>query len=246
MSTPRELERSGKDAAREARALLASLVEHLDGDPLAGSVTPVVGALFAAELADAKALHGVLDDAMKSMRGLLESHAVQTRPAAAKALSRAMAQLHPARTVLARALGLEARGEGTAPFLLTSSRVKPSQPPAGEPEQRDASRMELEVPIGLEGDNRFFTGTTDDLSRGGLFVATDDPLQVGTELRLSFVLPDGYRVSARAAVAWVRVPRYRPHELPAGMGIQFEGLGPEDERAIAHYLEERPAFHYGD
>ena len=244
--SPRDLERSGKEAAREARALLAALVEQLEDDPLSSSLTPIVGTLFAAELADARALHGVLDDAMRSVRALLDGQAAQTRPLAAQALSRAMAQLHPARAVLARSLGLGTQREGTAPFLLTSSRVKPSAPPEGEPEQRDASRMELEVPIGLEGDNRFYTGTTDDLSRGGLFVATDDPLQVGTELRLSFVLPDGYRVSARAEVAWVRVPRYRPHELPAGMGIRFDRLSGEDERAIAHYLEERPAFHYGD
>jgi hypothetical protein len=77
-------------------------------------------------------------------------------------------------------------------------------------------------------------------------VGTDEPLPVGTELMLSFVLPDGYRVRAEAVIAWVRAPRYRDGELPAGMGVRFRSLSPRDEHAIAHYLEQHPPFRYGD
>lgn len=113
-------------------------------------------------------------------------------------------------------------------------------------ERREHEREELEMEVGLEGDNTFFTGRSGDLSKGGLFVATDDPLPVGTELLLSFVLPDGHRVRAQAVIAWVRAPRYRDGELPAGMGVRFLSLSQRDARAIEHYLERHPAFRYGD
>jgi len=98
----------------------------------------------------------------------------------------------------------------------------------------------------LDDHDRFYTGKTGDLSQGGLFIATDTPLMVDTPLVLSFVLPDGYRISAAGTVAWVRAPRYRPHELPVGMGVRFDALSARDRRAIEHFLESRPAFHYGD
>ncbi len=237
-------------AARDARALMADLAGRIEGDAAFGqSVTGIVGTLFTAEIGDAGRVLDAIEAAMTILRALLDA-----RPGdedSRRALSRAMALLHPVRTELARALG-RPRGEATAPFLLTSSRVKPAYEELDElelvidEERREATREDLEMEVGLEGDNTFFTGRTGDLSKGGLFVGTDEPLPVGTELLLSFVLPDGYRVRADAVIAWVRAPRYRDGELPAGMGVRFRSLSPSDEHAIAHYLEQHPPFRYGD
>lgn len=236
-------------AARDARALMADLAGRIEGDAAFGqSVTGIVGTLFTAEIGDAARVLDAIEAAMTVLRALLDA-----RPgdeASRRALSRAMALLHPVRTELARALG-RPRGEATAPFLLTSSRVKPAYEELDELEvieedRREATREDLEMEVGLEGDNTFFTGRTGDLGKGGLFVGTDEPLPVGTELLLSFVLPDGYRVRADAVIAWVRAPRYRDGELPAGMGVRFRSLSPRDEHAIAHYLEQHPPFRYGD
>lgn len=230
-----ELRRAAIAAAREARALLAGLAT--DDPALASHVPDVVAALFAVEIGDAAKVLGTLEEAMARMHALVEA-----TPDAPRPIQRAMALLHPVSAGLSRALGRQR--EETAPFLLTSARVKASSAP--EDERREDERIELDCDVGLEGDNTFFTGRTGDLSRGGLFVATDEPLAVGTELLLSFVLPDRHRVRADAIVAWVRAPRYRPDELPAGMGVRFLRLAPRDERAIAHFLTLRPAFHYGD
>lgn len=225
-------------AARDARSLLAELAPRDDLDPaLIDAVPPIIAALYATEVGDsAKVLDGI-ESAMTRLRALLSA---ADSDELRRLLSRALALLHPVRLELARALGRE-REDGTAPFLLTPSRLKPIEP---DDERRVEARRELVVEVGLEGDNAFFTGKTGDVSQSGLFVATDDPLPVGTALLLSFVLPEGAHVRAEARVAWVRAPRYRPEGPPSGMGVQLEQLRPEDAEAIARFLEARPAFHY--
>ena len=244
-----DLKRAGIAAAREARALIAELIEGVsDTHPdLAERLTHVVAILFGAEVADARNVYRALKNAMDAVREELDQGRWVDHPTVPTTLSRALAVTHSTKVELGRALGLEPRRadalreETTAPFLLASNRVKRSD----APERRAEPRVELEVEVGLSGDTRFFTGQTGDLSQAGLFVATDTPLAVDTELRLSFVLPDGYRVSTDGYVAWVRAPRYRPDELPSGMGVRFEALAERDVRAIGHFLTRRPAFHYG-
>lgn len=223
---------------------LARLAEEVapHSPDLAQSVTSIVGTLFGVEVANGDRIYAGLSSASSALRVHLEDHEWSTDEEVSRAISRALAMIHPARTELGRALGKEPRDDATAPFLLTSSRARPE--PADE--RREDPREEIEVEVGLEGENRFYTGRTGDVSGGGLFVASDEPLSVGTPIVLSFVLPDGFRVRASASVAWVRAPRYRPHELPAGMGVRFEALGKKERRAIEHFLEQRPAFHYGD
>lgn len=210
---------------------------------LGKTLSGVVATLFSAEVGDAQKVHGSLSKATGVLGDLLEDDHWAIDERVSKTLSRALALMHPARAALGRELGIRTqREDATAPFLLTSHRAKgPS-----ERERRRALRSELDVEVGLEGDNRFYCGTTGDISAAGLFVSTDTPLMVGTELILSFVLPDGYRVATDATVAWVRAPRYRPDELPSGMGVRFEALDAADRNALQHFLRDRPAFRYGD
>lgn len=243
-----ELSRGALRAAREARREVAALMHAVESEhpDLAATLSGVVANLFSAEVgAEDDKLLGHLEQASATLGALLADERWITRDAVSKAMSRSLAHLHPARSALARSLGRGDRDDQTEPFLLTSARVKRSSPPDGD-ERRGARRADLEVEVGLEGNNRFYIGITGDISAGGLFVATDTPLLVGTPLVLSFVLPDGYRIATDASVAWVRAPRYRPDELPAGMGVRFEALSDTDRRALAHFLEDRPPFRYGD
>ena len=251
-SATTELKKGALRAAREARREVAALM-HEVADPhpeLGKTLSGVVATLFSAEVGDAPKIHLSLLRASDVLGGILDEEPFKDEERVSKVISRALALMHPAKKALGRQLGLEQpREDSTAPFLLTTERSKGATPGGGdlaEEERRRALRAELDVEVGLEGDNRFYTGKTGDISAGGLFVGTDTPLMVGTELILSFVLPDGYRVATEATVAWVRAPRYRPGEMPSGMGVRFENLDSKDERALTHFLEQRPAFHYGD
>jgi uncharacterized protein (TIGR02266 family) len=235
----------GIGAARDARALIAGLLDaRAAAHPtLADDLAGAVAYLYGAEVANGEKLRGALGSALERLRAIVASQRYGGDPTVGRALSRACALLHPAWQELGRT---RRREDGTAPFLLAPARIKAADPPEDAEDRREALRLVLEAEVGLTGHNRFYTGRAGDLSRGGLFVATESPLAVGTPLSLHFVLPGGHRVSADAEVAWVRAPRYRPHELPAGMGVRFLALAEPDLGAIRHFLEERPAFHYGE
>jgi uncharacterized protein (TIGR02266 family) len=82
------------------------------------------------------------------------------------------------------------------------------------------------IPLSLQVEYRtagaFLVAYTSNLSKGGLFIETDSPLAVGTELSLSFAIPSAGPIQVRAVVAWIRPA---PADgKPAGMGVEFEHL----------------------
>lgn len=105
-----------------------------------------------------------------------------------------------------------------------------AQPPRAE--RRAARRVAIETAVGAHAASRFLGGRTGDLSTGGLFVATRDPLPVGTLVTIGLVLPDGHRATIDATVTWVR----GPHAGDEGMGVKFTRVTDEDARALARHV----------
>lgn len=76
------------------------------------------------------------------------------------------------------------------------------------------------------------------ISTGGLFLETDNPLPLGTPLALEFPLPDReLPVQCNARVAWIN-PYDQPdrNQLPKGMGLQFVDLPMVDLQAIRDFV----------
>jgi uncharacterized protein (TIGR02266 family) len=109
-----------------------------------------------------------------------------------------------------------------------------SQPPDSiPPSQRKDPRRAVELQIEFNEDTQFFAGLTQDISEGGVFIATYRILPIGTPLTLSFELPDATKVTARGEVRWVRdtnMVEGRP-----GMGVSFTDLTPESLAAISRF-----------
>lgn len=128
------------------------------------------------------------------------------------------------------------------PPRLPSAPQKPAQPPPGM-ERRAAPRIEIEAEIGFQSETNFFTGFSEDISTGGIFVATYDARNVGDRLSLSFTLPDGHLISADGEVRWTREFNETTPEILPGMGIQFDSLSAEDKAAINRFVSKRqPLF----
>lgn len=68
-----------------------------------------------------------------------------------------------------------------------------------------------------------------DVSRGGMFIETAEPLPVDTQLNLRFNLDDDGPVVAALAQVTYQV-------VKLGMGIEFVDLSPEDRRRIEAYV----------
>lgn len=78
-----------------------------------------------------------------------------------------------------------------------------------------------------------------DLNSGGMFLATDTPLEIDTMLYVEFILPEsGRTIRCQARVAWVN-QREKPKkpQLPAGMGVQFLSISRTDMEAIQNFIK---------
>lgn len=114
----------------------------------------------------------------------------------------------------------------------------PSRPDAVPPSRRREPRRSCELDLEFTDETHFYAGLTQDLSQGGVFIATYHVFPVGSRLELGFQLPDGAEVRARGVVRWVRAAGEPGEERP-GMGVAFSELSESALSAIASYCANR-------
>lgn len=114
----------------------------------------------------------------------------------------------------------------------------PSQPDAVPPSRRREPRRACELELEFTDETHFYAGITQDLSQGGVFIATYRVFPVGSRLELGFQLPDGTEVRARGVVRWVRAEGAPEAERP-GMGVAFSELSESALTAIAAFCRDR-------
>ena len=89
-----------------------------------------------------------------------------------------------------------------------------------------ADRRQPRLPISLEVAYRtagaFLVSYSINLSKGGIFLETATPLEVGESVTLRFDVPGVGPLEVVGTVAWVRAGSH--DGLPDGMGIQFDQL----------------------
>src|SRR6267154_1074370 len=89
-----------------------------------------------------------------------------------------------------------------------------------------ADRRQPRLPISLEVAYRtagaFLVSYSINLSKGGIFLETSAPLQIGEHVSLKFDVPGVGPLEVDGTVAWVRNGSL--DGLPDGMGVQFNQL----------------------
>ena len=93
-------------------------------------------------------------------------------------------------------------------------------------DRRRARRSGVTVRIDYATVDELFSEFTRDINEGGLFIETEKPHQPGTEVSMQFHLPGSQEVLCTLG----RVVRVTHGEvgMPAGMGIEFDELTPDD------------------
>ncbi len=73
-----------------------------------------------------------------------------------------------------------------------------------------------------------------DLSKGGIFISTPDPLKPGATVELVLQVPGEEPVTMKGKIKWTREDE--TPTLKAGMGIEFEGLTDKDKEVLKKVL----------
>ena len=92
-------------------------------------------------------------------------------------------------------------------------------------EHRKMSRTSTVIQVNHHTVDSFFRDFADNISAGGMFIATPKPLKPGTQLSVEFLIPEcDYPIRVKAKVAWSRsVPS---EGQTRGMGVKFDSLSP--------------------
>ena len=123
-----------------------------------------------------------------------------------------------------------------------------NHPVAGEPQQRRAERHDIEVAVDFESDSNFYAGLTQNISTGGLFIATHRIRKVGERINLKFTLPGASKaIEVETEVRWIREnSSLMRTEASPGMGVRFIDMPPADAQLIQKFLESRESLLYDD
>ncbi len=117
-----------------------------------------------------------------------------------------------------------------------------ARPDASSRQRRD-QRVELHADVDLFSDSNFYTGFSSDLSDGGIFVATCNTLDPGTEVEVAFTLPGSLRIQAKGVVRWHREYNDRFPDIFPGMGIEFVEMTEDSRLAVHAFTSQRePMF----
>jgi uncharacterized protein (TIGR02266 family) len=100
----------------------------------------------------------------------------------------------------------------------------------GDFNRRTGPRVVLGIPIAYRFGNTIAAAVTLNISRGGVAVRTTNPLDAGVTVKARFRMPMGKKdVDVDSKVAW--------SNKRVGMGLEFLNLRPEDQQAIAEYVD---------
>lgn len=117
-------------------------------------------------------------------------------------------------------------------FLATARRI------LGLPHRSfDRAQTSLKVDFGPERNN-LRPACAYNLSTGGIFIATESPIELNTKLIVRLSLPDTEKpIICESIVSWVnRCDAPEDPDIPAGIGLQFLSLNATDLFAIHSFI----------
>jgi uncharacterized protein (TIGR02266 family) len=104
---------------------------------------------------------------------------------------------------------------------------------------RQHPRVDLFVEVTLESESNFYAGISNNLSEGGVFVATFAPPRIGAPVALVLGLPgSGQRFALSGVVRWVREAEVCQGVTP-GCGIEWLELPDGARTAIERFVRSR-------
>jgi uncharacterized protein (TIGR02266 family) len=103
-------------------------------------------------------------------------------------------------------------------------------------ERREAPRYQVVLKVRYETEAALRNAAIHNLSSGGLYLTTPDPLSVGYEFDLEIELPEEEWIVGKCKVVWVN--EIDTKDYPKGMGVAFLEMPPKYKALIDQYSED--------
>src|SRR3954462_1035798 len=100
-------------------------------------------------------------------------------------------------------------------------------------EKRGDGRAAISLRVDYKRLNTFFADYTKNISKGGTFIRTTKPLDVGTEFVFVLSVPShNKQLELKGEVVWVVTDDKATADSPAGMGIKFRYTDDAERLAV--------------
>ena len=111
--------------------------------------------------------------------------------------------------------------------------------PSDGADRRREPRAPIELRVEYKRLNTFFADYTKNISRGGTFIGTERPLDIGTEFIFALDLPTlSEPLRLRGRVMWTTSTDEASKANPAGMGIEFQYANEGERREMEKVVEQ--------
>lgn len=104
---------------------------------------------------------------------------------------------------------------------------------------REHERIPLSIRVQFRNASSFLVAYSVNLSRGGLFLESDHPAEVGSDITLQLAAPEAGPISVHGVVTWRR--EQATEDGPAGFGVEFgemvEDLSGLIDRLVSQFTE---------
>jgi type IV pilus assembly protein PilZ len=109
--------------------------------------------------------------------------------------------------------------------------------PASASDRRGAERVPVTWSVDCETEDTFLYANITNISEMGIFVATREPLEVGTQLTLRFA-PPGAKAPfvLLGQVQWINPVRMLSENRNPGMGVSFVDITTEDRQRVVEMI----------
>lgn len=113
--------------------------------------------------------------------------------------------------------------------------------------KRQHNRIPLEIDIDFSSESNFYNGFTENISEGGVFVATYEHKAMGEKVSLKFRLPDSNEmIECEGEVRWIREQNADTPDVSPGLGIRFINMSPSVQARVDEFIREREPLFYDD
>ncbi|MBW1997749.1 MAG: TIGR02266 family protein [Deltaproteobacteria bacterium] len=104
---------------------------------------------------------------------------------------------------------------------------------------RASPRIQKTVSLAYKDKESFVKAYASNISAGGLFIKTENPLKKGESFLLKLGLPDiSEPLKIGCEVMWSRPKEEATERRPPGMGIKFKTMSESDRRALNSFLSD--------
>lgn len=102
-------------------------------------------------------------------------------------------------------------------------------------ERRSYERFPTRLQVDYRTGENFLFSYIENISEVGIFIRSDEPLSVGSELHLRFE-HDGTQLELEGVVMWVNPLKPEGENLNPGMGVEFKNLSTDDREQLVEIV----------